>query len=97
MTTFERYFISDPKAHVEGRNPYYHLRGTGIYQKILAEFVLDPEVGHVINGHTPVKKGTDPIMANNKMIVIDGGFSKPYQNHRDRRFTRFWIIPMVCN
>lgn len=80
MTTFERYFISDPKAHVEGRNPYYHLRKDPEFiKKILAEFVLDPEVGHVINGHTPVKKGTDPIMANNKMIVIDGGFSKPYQ------------------
>ncbi|QVI36049.1 fructose-1,6-bisphosphatase [Lacticaseibacillus chiayiensis] len=80
MTTFERYFIKDPATHVEGRNPYYHLRkDPDLIRKILKEFVLDPEVGHVINGHTPVKKGTDPIMANNKMIVIDGGFSKPYQ------------------
>ncbi|MDE3282993.1 MULTISPECIES: fructose-1,6-bisphosphatase [Lacticaseibacillus] len=80
MTTFERYFINDPATHVEGRNPYYQLRkDPDFIKKILEEFVLDPEVGHVINGHTPVKKGTDPIMANNKMIVIDGGFSKPYQ------------------
>lgn len=80
MTTFERYFIKDPATHAEGRNTYYHLRkDPDFIKKILREFVLDPEVGHVINGHTPVKKGTDPIMANNKMIVIDGGFSKPYQ------------------
>ena len=80
MTTFERYFIKDPATHAEGRNAYYHLRkDPDFIKKILREFVLDPEVGHVINGHTPVKKGTDPIMANNKMIVIDGGFSKPYQ------------------
>ena len=80
MTTFERYFIKDPATYAEGRNAYYHLRkDPDFIKKILREFVLDPEVGHVINGHTPVKKGTDPIMANNKMIVIDGGFSKPYQ------------------
>lgn len=38
--------------------------------------------GHIINGHTPVKEieGEDPIKANGKMIVIDGGFSKAYQS-----------------
>ena len=37
---------------------------------------------HIINYHTPVKEieGEDPIKANGKMIVIDGGFSKAYQS-----------------
>jgi fructose-1,6-bisphosphatase-3 len=48
---------------------------------MLEEFDLDPEQGHIINGHTPVKEidGENPIKADGKMIVIDGGFSKAYQ------------------
>ena len=50
-------------------------------RKMLEEFNLDPEQGRIINGHTPVKEidGEDPIKANGKMLVIDGGFSKAYQ------------------
>jgi fructose-1,6-bisphosphatase III len=83
MTTFERYFIKDKETHKEGKNPYYYLREKEeICKKILSEFDLDPEQGHIINGHTPVKEieGENPIKANGKMIVIDGGFSKPYQS-----------------
>ncbi len=82
MTTFERYFIKDKSAHTEEKNPYYHLReDVNICRKMLEEFDLDPEQGRIINGHTPVKEidGEDPIKANGKMIVIDGGFSKAYQ------------------
>ncbi|WP_053217832.1 fructose-bisphosphatase class III [Virgibacillus senegalensis] len=82
MTTFERYFIKDKKTHKERKNPYYHLREQEeICRKILEEFDMDPDQGHIINGHTPVKEieGEDPIKANGKMIVIDGGFSKAYQ------------------
>jgi fructose-1,6-bisphosphatase-3 len=82
MTTFERYFISEKETHVEKKNPYYRLRAEeGVCRKILAEFHLDPDEGHIINGHTPVeeKNGENPIKANGKMIVIDGGFSKAYQ------------------
>ena len=34
-----------------------------------------------MNGHVPVRtiKGETPIRANGKRFVIDGGFSKPYQ------------------
>ncbi|WP_249652170.1 fructose-bisphosphatase class III, partial [Lysinibacillus sp. D4A1_S13] len=41
-----------------------------------------PDHGHKLDGHTPVKEieGEDPIKANGKMIVIDGGFSKAYQS-----------------
>lgn len=82
MTTFERYFIKDKETHKEIKNPYYQLREKEeICRKILAEMNLNPNVGHIINGHTPVKeiKGENPIKANGKLIVIDGGFSKAYQ------------------
>jgi fructose-1,6-bisphosphatase III len=83
MTTFERYFIKDKATHKERKNPYYHLReNEEICRKILIEFDLNPDQGHIINGHTPVKEieGENPIKANGKMIVIDGGFSKAYQS-----------------
>lgn len=83
MTTFERYFISDKASHKEEKNPYYHLReNADMCRKLLNDFGLDPENGHIINGHTPVKeiKGEDPIKADGKMLVIDGGFSKAYQS-----------------
>jgi fructose-1,6-bisphosphatase-3 len=39
------------------------------------------ERGHIINGHTPVKvrAGERPLLANGRMIVIDGGMSEAYQ------------------
>lgn len=83
MTTFERYFIKEKETHKEKKNPYYHLReNEDICCKILAEFDLNPDQGHIINGHTPVKEidGENPIKANGKMLVIDGGFSKAYQS-----------------
>lgn len=82
MTTFERYYITDKKTHIEKKNAYYRLRNEEtICQDLLAEFGL-PSHGHIINGHTPVKekKGEDPIKANSKLIVIDGGYAKSYQN-----------------
>ncbi|MBB6734147.1 fructose-1,6-bisphosphatase [Cohnella zeiphila] len=83
MTTFERYFIQDKETHKERKNPYYHLReNEEICRKILLEFDLNPDHGHIINGHTPVKeiRGENPVKANGKMVVIDGGFSKAYQS-----------------
>ncbi|RBW67870.1 fructose-1,6-bisphosphatase [Bacillus taeanensis] len=83
MTTFERYFIEDKATHKEVKNPYYYLReNEDTCRQILAEFDLNPDQGHIINGHTPVKEieGENPIKANGKMVVIDGGFSKAYQS-----------------
>ncbi len=83
MTTFERYFIADKKTHKEQKNPYYYLReDEEVCRNMLAEFDLNPELGRIINGHTPVKErdGENPIKANGKMLVIDGGFSKAYQS-----------------
>ena len=82
MATFERYFLADPSTHKEKRNAYYLLRDQEETAcKILTEFGLNPETGHIINGHVPVKvvKGERPVKAQGKLIVIDGGFSRAYQ------------------
>jgi fructose-1,6-bisphosphatase-3 len=82
MATFERSFVADPATHMERRNAYYDLRDAqDTARKILAEFGVDPDAGHIINGHVPVKvrQGESPVKAGGKLIVIDGGFSKAYQ------------------
>jgi len=82
MATFERYFIADPATHAEARNAYYNLRDReATARQILAEFGLNPDTAHIINGHVPVKvkKGESPVKAGGKLLVIDGGFSKAYQ------------------
>lgn len=82
MTTFERYYIEDETTHQEERNPYFKLRQeSSIMGKILDEFGLDVNGSKVINGHTPVKakKGEEPVKAESKLIVIDGGMSVAYQ------------------
>ena len=83
MTTFERYFIDDKESHKEISNPFYSLRNDeDICKMILADFGMDPERSHIINGHVPVKvaKGESPIKANGRLFVIDGGFAKAYQS-----------------
>jgi fructose-1,6-bisphosphatase-3 len=83
MATFERYFIENPETHKEQMNPYYdHRTKEIVVNKILEEFGIDPENGHVINGHVPVKvtKGESPEKAGGKLLVIDGGFAKAYQD-----------------
>ena len=82
MTTFERYFINDEALWKEQKGAYYELANRrDICEQILREFGLDPETGRIINGHIPVRtiKGETPIRAEGKRFVIDGGFSKPYQ------------------
>ncbi|MBR3244683.1 MAG: fructose-1,6-bisphosphatase [Parasporobacterium sp.] len=82
MTTFERYFIEDKKTHKEPKNPYYTLyENEETVDAILKEFGLEGEDSHVVNGHVPVivKKGESPIKCGGKLLVIDGGFSKAYQ------------------
>lgn len=82
MATFERYFIEDAATHKEVMNPYYDFRtDADVASQILAEFGVDPEKGHILNGHVPVKvkKGESPVKADGKLLVIDGGFAKAYQ------------------
>ena len=82
MTTFERYFLPKGEAWEEHKGAYFTLADDEkICEKILAEFGLDPATGRIVNGHVPVRtiKGETPMRANGKRFVIDGGFSKPYQ------------------
>lgn len=81
MKTFERYYVADKSTHKEEKNAYYQLRNEEqVCIDILKEFGLEADA-HIINGHTPVieKEGENPIKANHKLIVIDGGLAKPYQ------------------
>ena len=82
MTTFERYFIEDKETHKEKKNAYYRLlEKEEVVDRMLEEFGLDPDEGHIINGHVPVhqSEGESPVKCNGKVIVIDGGFSKAYR------------------
>ena len=83
MATFERYFVDDPEARSERKNPYYALVDSeDAARRILAAFGLDPDTGHIINGHVPVqvKKGESPLHAGGRLLVIDGGLSRAYQS-----------------
>lgn len=82
MSTFERYFIGVPELEHECKGAYYTLADRrDVCEMILREFGLDAESGRIINGHIPVRtiKGETPVRADGKRFVIDGGFSKPYQ------------------
>ena len=82
MTTFERQFVEDKSTYKEPKNPYYKLiEEEGMADKILEEFGLGGNESHIINGHIPVlvKEGQSPIHCNGKVLIIDGGFSKAYQ------------------
>ena len=82
MATFERYFLSDKEAQKEQKGWYnIHKNNKEICEKILKEFGVEGEPSHIINGHIPVKttKGESPIKAGGRLLVIDGGYSKPYQ------------------
>lgn len=83
MTTFERYFIEDKETHKETKNSYYRLiENEETVNKILKEFGLDIHSSHIVNGHVPVelKKGESPIRCGGKLLIIDGGFSRAYQD-----------------
>lgn len=83
MATFERYFIADQETHVEEKGYYFKLRDDEeVIDHILDAFGVVGSNRHIINGHVPVRtlKGENPIKANGKLMVIDGGFSKAYHN-----------------
>lgn len=83
MATFERYLLEDKELHKETKNAYYRLLDSEmVVNRILQEFGLDESRSHIVNGHVPVerKKGETPIHCGGKLLVIDGGFSKAYQD-----------------
>lgn len=83
LAFFERTFTegSMPESK-EVYNSYYSLGNSEeICGMILSEFGLDPERGHIINGHVPVhqSEGESPVKAGGRLFVIDGGISKAYR------------------
>lgn len=83
MTTFERYFIADKSTHTEEKGYYYLMRDNAqICDNILDAFGVEGEHRHIINGHVPVHvaQGENPIKAEGRLMVIDGGFAEPYHH-----------------
>ena len=83
MATFERYLTTDKEVQKETKGYYYQLQNDeNVCINILKEFGIEGEGCHIINGHVPVKikKGENPVRANGKLLVIDGGFSKAYHS-----------------
>ena len=83
MAFFERGLLEDKSLHTENYNAYYTFSEKAeVCMSLLEHFGLDPEKGHIINGHVPVKikNGESPIKADGKLFVIDGGISKAYQS-----------------
>lgn len=89
--TFERMLIDDESTWDEPDDPYFqHINDPLVADRILEEFGLDPESGHIINGHVPVKIGENPVKADGKVIVIDGGFCHAY--HKKTGLSGFTLI-----
>ena len=83
MATFERYFIADKETHKEEKGNYYLLRDdAAVCDALMDAFQVKGKHRHIINGHVPVRaaSGENPIKADGKLMVIDGGFAKAYHN-----------------
>lgn len=83
MATFERYFLKDKETYKEEKGYYFQLRDSEeVCDLILDAFDVKGPNRHIINGHVPVhaSKGENPIKANGKLMVIDGGFSEAYHH-----------------
>jgi len=83
MATFERYFIAEKETHQEQKGWYYTLRNSEeVCDRILEDFGVKGNHRHIINGHVPVhvSRGENPVKANGKLMVIDGGFAKAYHD-----------------
>lgn len=83
MATFERYFLSDKETYKEEKGYYFQLRDSeAVCDRIMDAFGVTGPHRHIINGHVPVhaSKGENPIKANGKLMVIDGGFSEAYHH-----------------
>ncbi len=81
MATFERYFIADKETHHEEKGFYYKLRDNArVCDHILNDFGVTGQHRHIINGHVPVhvSRGENPIKAEGRLMVIDGGFAAAY-------------------
>ena len=93
MATFERYFLTDKETFKEEKGYYFQLRDSEeICDRILDAFGVEGRNRHIINGHVPVhaSKGENPIKANGKLMVIDGGFSQAY--HKETGIAGYTLV-----
>jgi len=82
IATFERLLIENKATWEEPKNAYYSCwNDEKIAELILKEFGVTGKNSHIVNGHIPVqrKNGENPVKANGKVILIDGGFCRAYQ------------------
>lgn len=93
MATFERYFIADKATHDEPKGHYYLLRDDPkVIDSILDHFGVTGHDRHIINGHVPVRaaKGENPVKADGRLLVIDGGFAHAY--HRTTGIAGYTLV-----
>lgn len=93
MSTFERYFVIDKATHKEEKGNYFKMReNEKVIDGILEAFGLTGPNCHIINGHVPVhvNRGENPIKANGKLMVIDGGFSAAY--HKETGIAGYTLV-----
>ena len=93
MATFERYFLTEKETHHEEKGYYFSMRDNEqIADMIMDEFDVPKPNRHIINGHVPVHvvKGENPIKANGKLMVIDGGFSQAY--HKETGIAGYTLV-----
>ncbi len=93
MATFERYFIADKSTWEEEKGWYFKLRDNEqIIDGILDAFGVTGPNRHIINGHVPVHvaNGENPIKANGRLMVIDGGFSQAY--HKETGIAGYTLV-----
>lgn len=93
MATFERYFLTDKETHKEEKGVFFHMRDNEeVMDRIMDDFGLTGSNRHIINGHVPVHvtKGENPIKANGKLMVIDGGFSRAY--HKETGIAGYTLV-----
>ena len=93
MATFERYFLEDKATHKELKGVYFRMRDDeATCDMILDAFGVEGKNRHIINGHVPVHAGSgeNPIKANGKLMVIDGGFSQAY--HKETGIAGYTLV-----
>lgn len=93
MATFERYFLKDKETYHEEKGNYFKLRDNeAVCDRILDAFNVKGPNRHIINGHVPVhaSNGENPIKANGKLMVIDGGFSEAY--HKETGIAGYTLV-----
>lgn len=93
MATFERYFLADKATYKEEKGNYFTLRDDEqVCDRILDAFGVSGPNRHIINGHVPVHaaSGENPIKANGRLMVIDGGFSQAY--HKETGIAGYTLV-----